>query len=161
MRPVVVAGIGQKLRGDDGAGLEAVSAWASEYPGTAWSGDVRVEIRELPGLELLEALAGCEAAVVVDAVRSSGAAPGAVHLLEEGDVHAFGPAASTAHGWGVEETLALGRRIGSSGLPSRVILIGIEAGRLEMGEGLSRPVKEALPRVTRLIQEQVERLLKS
>ena len=43
---IVVIAIGQALRGDDGAGLEAVRFWQQKYPRSAAS--VRVEVMELP-----------------------------------------------------------------------------------------------------------------
>jgi hypothetical protein len=48
---ILVLGIGQSLRGDDAAGLEAVCLWQQTHPLTAQK--VQVEFTELPGLGLL------------------------------------------------------------------------------------------------------------
>src|SRR5512139_2985786 len=79
---LVVVGIGQALRSDDGAGLAAVQAWQQSYPESARCSNVRIEMAELPGTGLLALLEGAQAAIVVDAVRS-GATPGTVHALSE------------------------------------------------------------------------------
>ncbi|MCK7527480.1 MAG: hypothetical protein MZV64_62685 [Ignavibacteriales bacterium] len=53
---VAVIGIGQSLRGDDAAGLEAVRQWREKFPETASRLEVQVEAGELPGLALLDVL---------------------------------------------------------------------------------------------------------
>src|SRR5512142_676272 len=108
MTKVAVVGIGQGLRGDDAAGLEAVRRWQEKFPETASRPEVRVEMNELPGLALLGLIEDAEAAVLVDAVQSS-ALPGTIHLLKQEELSAFASHAKTAHGWGVAETLDLGR----------------------------------------------------
>ena len=160
MRRVVVAGVGQTLRRDDGAGPAAVRCWREKFPATAARDEVRVEIEDLPGLALLDTLAGCDAAVVVDAVRS-GAGPGTLHVIEENGAEPFGPGAGSAHGWGVAETIALGRRLFPERLPPRLVLIGIEAGSVDPGESLSPAVRQALPEASRLIEQQVARYLEA
>jgi len=149
---ILVLGVGQSMRGDDGAGLAAVQYWLSAYPDTIASGKVRVELAELPGLSLLDLLEGCQAALIVDAVRS-GAAPGTLHLLEESQLAAFLPESGSAHAWGIAETLALGRRLQPERLPHTLLLLGIEAGPLELGTGLSPEVVDALPTAAQKIQE--------
>lgn len=152
---IIVIGIGQSLRGDDGAGLAVVQHWQALYPVQADANQVRVELAELPGLSLLDLLAGCQAALIVDAVRS-GATPGTLQVLEENQLAAFLPESGSAHAWGIAETLALGRRQQPESLPYRLLLLGIEAGSLELGTGLSPQVIEALPAAAHKIQEILE-----
>jgi hydrogenase maturation protease len=149
---IVIVGIGQKLRGDDEAGLAAVRCWQDLYASERRSLDVRIELVESPGLGLLNLFAGAEAALLVDGVRS-GAKPGTLHLLHETDLSAFLADAGSAHGWGVAETLALGRKIDPDSLPKRVLLIGIEVGDVTLGRELSPDVVRALPEAASLIQK--------
>ena len=44
---LTVIGIGQTLRGDDAAGMEAVRRWRAAYPATASRKDVTVTLSEL------------------------------------------------------------------------------------------------------------------
>ncbi|MFZ5879475.1 MAG: hydrogenase maturation protease [Chloroflexota bacterium] len=152
MSKVTVIGIGQSLRGDDAAGLEAVRRWREQFNETAGRPEVQVEVCELPGLGLLDLFEGADAVLLVDAVHS-GAGAGSIHRVGPGDLAAFTAEANSAHGWGVAETLGLARQLGLS-LP-RIHLIGIEAEQMEIGAGLSPAVEAALPAVCL----EIERLL--
>jgi len=149
---IKIIGIGQSLRGDDAAGLAAVHLWKQIYQAGNMHADVQVELTELPGLGLLSLLEGSRVAILVDAMHSNSKA-GTVRVLTESQLEAFTTGAGSAHGWGVAETLLLGRKLMSSSLPGTLILIGIEAGQLNLGETLSPQVKSVLPDVARLIEQ--------
>jgi hydrogenase maturation protease len=153
---ILVLGIGQSLRGDDGAGLEAVRLWQQTHADTA--GRVKVEISELPGVGLLEYLQDMEAAILVDAVDGN-SPPGTVHRITPEEVDAFRPGFGSAHGWGVAETLELGRSLYPDLARCRITLIGIEAGCMEMGTGLSQPVQESLSKAAKMIEQELQALL--
>jgi hydrogenase maturation protease len=152
---ISVIGIGQSLRGDDEAGLAAVRLWDETYRGWESSINLHVELAESPGVSLLSIIENSKAAVLVDAVQS-GANPGAVHKLHESDLASFLDGADNAHGWGVAETLALGRQLGLGTLPPKIVIIGIEAGQVAVGEGLSPEVHAALPLVAGMISETIK-----
>ena len=155
---IAVIGIGQSLRGDDAAGLDAIRQWQEEYPETASRPEIHVEASELPGLALIDLLKDTDAAVLVDAVKSS-AKPGTIHRLKADDLSAFTPDAHSAHGWGVAETLQLGCQLypALKNLPVR--LVGIEAGQVAVGSGLSPTVSQAMPAVCEAIENEVQTLL--
>jgi len=147
---ITVIGIGQSLRGDDEAGLAAVRLWQEIFPETARK--IRVELAESPGIGLLDLMSGADLVVLVDAVQG-GAPPGTIHQLRESDLASFSGGAGSAHGWGVAETLALGRRIAPQTLPGQIILIGIEIEAVAVGETLSPKIEAALPGAARWIEE--------
>jgi hydrogenase maturation protease len=153
---IAVIGIGQSLRGDDAAGLEAVRLWQKQHPESA--ARVHVELSELPGLGLLDMLGGMDAAILVDAVHSS-STPGTLHRLGPDDLASFTPDAGSAHGWGVAETLQLGRSLYPSLAKCRVTLIGIVGGQFNMGAGLSPAVQVALAGAVERIEKEVQNLL--
>jgi hydrogenase maturation protease len=155
---IAVIGIGQSLRGDDAVGLEAVRQWQESYPDTANRSDIKVNVSELPGLALLEMLDGAEAAVLVDAVKCY-SVPGTIHTLHPEQLAAFTTDAKSAHGWGVAESLRLDRMLNPDRQTIPIQLIGIEAGQMEMGSGLSKTLEQALPRVCEAIQKEVQTLL--
>lgn len=157
-KSIVVIGLGQSLRGDDAAGLMAVHRWQEKYPGTASRPGVRVETSELPGLGLLDLLEGAQAAVIVDAVHSS-ARPGSLHRLGPDDLSAFTPDAVSAHGWGVAETLQLGRRLSPALADCCITLIGVEARQVGMGAEISPEVEGALDAACDLIEKEVQTLI--
>jgi hydrogenase maturation protease len=152
-----VIGIGQRLRGDDGAGLAAVQLWDETLREQVGLPNLSVTLAESPGAGLLDLLEGAEGAVLVDAVQG-GAEPGSLYLLSEGELAAFTAGAGSAHGWGVAEALALGRVVGFEGLPKKIVIIGIEAGSVEVGGGLSPEVAAVLPQAARLISKALEEL---
>ncbi|MEZ5118397.1 MAG: hydrogenase maturation protease [Candidatus Nanopelagicales bacterium] len=134
MKPLVV-GLGSVDRGDDAVGFLVVRQVA-DVPGV----DV-VEVSD-PS-RLVDLGAGRDVMVLVDAV-SSGSAPGTVHVLEVGEeALPIGSAAASTHWVGLGEVIELARVLDM--LPVRVVLVGIEAGSLEHGSGLSASVREAVP----------------
>ena len=153
---IIVIGTGQSLRGDDAAGLEAVRRWQADFPQTA--GRVRVELCELPGLGLLDLLEGRQAAILVDAMHAAGH-PGKLLRLAPDDLAVFAAGAASAHGWGVAETLSIGRRLYPALAKCRVTLIGIAGGQFEMGAGLSQGVQAALEQAAGMIEREVQALL--
>lgn len=152
---MIIIGIGQSLRGDDGAGLAAVQLWQRLYASSANHDSVRVELAELPGLGLLDMLLGADAAILVDAV-CSGEKPGKLHLIREGDLAAFETGSNSAHGLGVAETLAIGRRLYPEEMPDPVVIIGIEAGEMGVGGMLSPEVCQALPQAAGWVEQQLQ-----
>jgi hydrogenase maturation protease len=157
-KKVVVAGVGQTMRGDDAAGITAVQAWQSQYPQTANHPDMRVEITELPDLDFLELLSGAEDALIVDAVVT-GDRPGKIHILNEQSLLAVDQDTTSTHGWGVAETIRLGRTLKREDLPHEIRIIGIEAGQFETGARLSPEIIENLPQIISAIESYVIELL--
>ncbi len=155
---LTVIGIGQTMRGDDAAGIEAVQRWERLFPDTATRGDVSVQYSELPGLGLLDLMEGCDAAVLVDAV-SSAAAAGQVYRLDPEQLESFGSGGKTAHGWGVAETLQMDRQLNAGRAEMRIRLVGIEAAQVGVGQPLSPEVEAAFPAACQAIEAEVQALL--
>jgi hydrogenase maturation protease len=156
---IVIIALGQELRGDDAAGLAAVRCWQEVFPAQGHASGVRIELAGLAGLSLLDLLQGAEAAILVDAVQS-GAPAGKLHLIRASDLAQGTLRSGSVHGFGVLEALALGQALAASGSfsvpsPERIMIVGIEAGCLDLGEELSPEVQAALPAAARLIQEQL------
>jgi hydrogenase maturation protease len=135
----MVVGVGNALRGDDGAGPEV----ARRLRGRAGAADVAVRELEGEGVGLLDLWEGARAVVVVDTVRS-GAAPGTIHRLDV--THRPLPAglrgSSSTHAIGIAEAIELARVLGR--LPRRVIVYGVEGRNFRAGAALSPAVAENL-----------------
>lgn len=148
---ILVAGLGNELRGDDGFGV-AVARRLQAQPLPA-----HVTVRELGlrsfdlALALLEE--GVERAVLVDAVRRGGAA-GTVHLLEVPADAGQVPLAGDAHGLHPAAVLGLVRALG--GAPPPLVVVGCEPGDLaseeEPSTDLSPPVAAAVDRAADLVR---------
>jgi hydrogenase maturation protease len=103
---------------------------------------------------LLDAWAGLELVVIVDAVRS-GAPAGTVHRIEAGD----GPlprdlGLASTHAFSIADTLELGRALGRA--PRRVVVVGVEGAAFEMGDPVTPAVEAALPGVTASVVAELE-----
>jgi hydrogenase maturation protease len=152
---IKIIGIGQSLRGDDAAGLEAVRLWQKKYCSNQERPYIQVELIELPGIELLNSLEGASLVILVDAVVSQ-AKPGTVHLLSPDQLEAFQSGAGSAHGWGVAETISLGQQLIPSRMPKKLLVIGIETANLSVGASLSSEVTMALADAAQLIEQLVK-----
>ncbi|MGZ4193953.1 MAG: hydrogenase maturation protease [Solirubrobacteraceae bacterium] len=136
--PVLVIGVGNRLRGDDGAGPEV----AGRLHGLEQAGQIRVRAHEGEGLGLLELWEGASAVVLVDTVRS-GAPPGTIHRLDvTTEPVPTGSQHSTSHAIGPAEAIELGRALGA--LPARVVVYGVEGTRFTTGAGLSDAVERSI-----------------
>jgi len=144
---ILVAGVGNVLRGDDGFGVEVAQALTRARRG----GD-GVEILEagIAGIPLVQELMdGYDALIIADAVDRGGA-PGTVYLIEPEvvDPAMLDPAAlhaslADAHYTEPSKVLVLAKALGV--LPPRVFLVGCQpAGYDELGAELSAPVRDAV-----------------
>ena len=100
-------------------------------------------------------LVGGHGAVVVDAVRT-GAPPGTLLVSPAAAMPEVTDAAASTHGLGVRDTLALARALGR--LPARAYVVGVEAEQTRLGEGLSAPVRAAVPLAASAVLELVAQL---
>jgi hydrogenase maturation protease len=154
---IIILGIGQTFRSDDGAGLTAIHHWKEIYSQTANHPSITVEEIELPGLELIDLIKGFEAVILVDAVQSS-VTPGTITRINEEDLLGFSEEYQSAHGWGVAETLQLARKLDID-LPERLIFVGIEGENFSPGVSLSPSVTASLNEAAQVIEDSVKILL--
>jgi hydrogenase maturation protease len=152
---VVVIGIGQELRGDDGAGLAVVRRWQKQYPKTA--SRVRVELCPLPGLDLLNVWDGARVAIIVDAILSD-ARLGSLRELDCGDLASVSAGSQSAHGFGLAESIELATQLCMDELPE-IKILAISGSKFELGTGLSREIINALPRAAEHLEEMINGVL--
>jgi len=135
MSRILVAGVGNVLRGDDGFGPAVIERLGELPPG------VEAVETGIGGVALLqELLAGCGGLVLVDAVDRGAAAGTLFELRPEvgravhvADVHLANP----------DRVLSMARTMGA--LPGRVRIVGCQPGEVdELGEGLSPAVAAAV-----------------
>ncbi len=153
---ILVLGIGQSLRGDDAAGLEAVHLWQSRHPETA--AGVQVEYSELPGLALLDLFVGMDAAILLDAVHSTKSA-GSLIRLGPDELASFTPQAGSSHGWGLAETLQLGLALNPALAQVRMTLIGIVGKDFRLGTGLSPQVRKVMGKAADILENEIQNYL--
>jgi hydrogenase maturation protease len=157
--PIVVIGVGNPFRRDDGVGHRVVEALAREVEGTSPS----VRSSHRPGrlhaaelvvtdgepARLIELWRGAEIAVVVDAVVT-GSVPGRLKVWDAATQDLPNRSTTSSHASGVGEACALGAALDA--LPGRLLVVGIEAADTDDGTDLSPAVERAVPAAVRLVK---------
>ena len=135
--PVVVIGVGNDFRRDDGAGPAVVARLRDLVPP-----GIRLVVTDGEPTRLIEAWTGAALAVVVDAVRAEPPHPGQVHrFVVDGTAPRTGQPASS-HGLGFDDAIRLAAALDR--MPARLIVHAIEAADLTQGPGLTAPVAAAV-----------------
>jgi hydrogenase maturation protease len=133
--------LGNELVHDDGVGVRVGRA-LRELPlpeGTT------VELRRALGLELLDELRPDEEIILIDASRT-GSPPGTLHVMHLDQAAEFAGTPYCCHGVGIAEVLRLAARVAPESLPTRTVVIGVEAENLtSFGLVFSPPVRDAFP----------------
>ena len=147
-QPVVVIGVGNEFRHDDGIGPAVVGRLRDLVP----SG-VELVITDGEPTRLIEAWTGAALAVVVDAVRAQPPQPGRVHRFVV-DRPADGAArTASSHGFSLDDAIALALALDR--MPGRLIVHAIEAADLSQGTGLTPAVAAAVDRAATAILDDV------
>jgi hydrogenase maturation protease len=146
----VVIGMGNRDRGDDGAGIAVARRLRAGRP-------LAAIVRECPGdaLSLLDLWRGCGRAIVIDASAGCGA-PGTVRRLEAGRGKGPLPAAlgaPSSHSWGLADAVEMARRLGE--LPQHLVVYAIAGRSFEHGRALTGPVRAAVGRVTGRVRRDI------
>jgi len=149
---VLVLGVGNPILSDDGVGIHVARELKKRSP-------PQVDVEELAasGLELLDLVLGYDKVIIIDAIQTNGGSPGEIHVLEEKDfeksVHGSSP-----HGINIATALALGRKISPDRMPKEVVFVAVEAEDLvNVKERLTEKVEEALPRIVKLVEDEINR----
>ena len=144
---VVVIGIGNLQKRDDGVGLEVarlVKIMAAE-----WREPVLAFENVKEPFDLMDAWSAAEIAVVCEAV-ATGAAPGTIYHFDVSSRPL--PASLFRHstdGFNLSDAIELAR--GFHRLPSRLIVLGIEGSDFGDGEGLTPLVGESAQSVAQSV----------
>jgi len=151
--PVLVIGVGNALRGDDGAGGEVVRRLRERAARTG----IEVSEQLCEPADLLEAWQGRGAVVLVDTMRS-GQPAGTIRRF---DVSAEAlPArwrgSTSTHAFDLHAAIELGRALHR--LPRRVIVFAVEGESFEAGAALSDEVEAAVGPLTAAVLGEVSAL---
>jgi len=148
-KEIAVIGIGNTLMSDDGAGVFALETLIERY--------------ELPenidpidggtkGLELLPFVEGKEKILFIDAVNFN-KAPGYVGELSRHEIPDYFATKLSVHQIALPDLIGAGKLLGT--LPEEIHLIGIQPLSIDMGYGITPPLKS---RFDELLERVVEKL---
>lgn len=148
---VLVLGVGNTIRGDDGMGIHLARRLRGALP-------EKFEIRELPtaGLDLIDALSGYVKAILIDAVQTPEGKPGEVYRLSLQEFkNCFN--LSSMHALDLSQVLELGKKIAKKHMP-QVEIIAIEAKRInQFSEELSPQLKNNFDKIFDTVRTEIMR----
>jgi hydrogenase maturation protease len=148
--PIVVIGLGNPLMADDGLGLAALErlrqGW--QLPAT-----VRLVDGGTWGMSLLPLIEDAERLLFLDAI-DVGSPPGTLVLLERDEVPRLFGLKLSPHQIDLREILALAELRGT--LPSHLVAIGLQPGRVELGSELSPELEERLEDLLEAVAARLE-----
>lgn len=137
MKPVAVIGLGNPLMTDEGVGVRVVEALQKNG---ALLPEVDVLDLGTAGLTILHYLGGRDKVIFVDCALM-GEHPGAFRRFTPEEVNTRKVRTRLSlHEGDLLHTLSLARQLGEC--PGSVVVFGIEPQSVEMGEGLSPPLRE-------------------
>jgi hydrogenase maturation protease len=146
-----VIGFGNPFQGDDGFGPAVVRALSAR----SWPPGVSVIDGGAPGLAALSLFDGCDAVLVVDALRDGGP-PGELGWVDAEEL--AGLASDPLHGGGLSEML----RVMPMGLTGKLPVVKVLLGRIgeiqPFCDTLSGPLAAAVPRAVGLIEARIAAL---
>lgn len=148
---ILVIGVGNEYRSDDGLGILA----ARELRRRNIPGVVVVE-QNGEGVALMDAWEKYDRVIIVDAL-DCGAASGDVHRLDAASkripahfVH------YSSHAFGVVEAIEMARQLHR--LPHVLLLYGIEGQQFDVGPGLTDAVLKSMPDMLSSIESELKRM---
>ncbi len=145
---ILVIGIGNEFRSDDGAGIVVARAIeGKKLPG------VTVIEQSGEGAALMDILNEADNVYLVDAV-SSGVPAGTVYRIDvRTGTFPSGLRLFSTHAFGVAQAVELARSMNT--LPPRLIIFGVEGKNFESGKNLSSEVLHAAGRVVQLLSNEI------
>ena len=138
--PILVIGIGNEYRSDDGVGLVvARELRVKNLP------DMLIIESSGDGAALMEAWEAAQSVIIIDAASSRGA-PGTIHHFDAlAQSIPTGFSFHSTHAFGVAEAIGLARALQQ--LPPRLLVYAIEGENFSAGVGLSPEVARAVQKV--------------
>jgi hydrogenase maturation protease len=143
-RKVLIIGIGNEYRCDDGVGLVIARTLRERLPGS-----VSVKEESGEGAALIEAWQGYERVILIDAI-SSGSTQGTIFKIDGRKKKVLAKFFhSSSHAFGLAEAIELSRVMKT--LPQELLIYGIEGAAFYAGRTISRSVQVSAQNVVRQI----------
>lgn len=148
---VLVIGLGNPIMADDGLGLVALEQLRQWW---CLPQSVRLVDGGTWGMNLLPLIEEAERVVFLDAI-DAGRPVGSLVMLDREELPRLFAHKLSAHQIDLREVLAVAELRGT--LPSDLVAIGLQPGRLEMSSGLSPALEGRLDELLSAVVERLER----
>ncbi|MGB3335403.1 MAG: hydrogenase maturation protease [Mycobacterium sp.] len=146
---VVVIGLGNAFRRDDGVGIAAATAL-----GDCAGGFIRVVTDVSDSVSLLDAWDGAVFAVVIDGAVTAGSEPGKIRQCGPDEL-AVTHGRTSSHRLDLAQAIALGRAL--ERMPDALVLLVVDIADVGYGEGLTPAVAAAVPKLVAMAAAEINR----
>jgi hydrogenase maturation protease len=148
----LILGIGNPILGDDGIGPRIIQKLQGQFSDP----DIMLKETNSAGINLMEIIAGFDAAIVIDASQNGGK-PGDINWMKPHDFEFKHQTFPLQHGIGLLQALELGKALRQQ-MPEEVDILAVETQDVtSFREGLTAEVEKAVP----VALEQIRRIISS
>ena len=151
---VLVLGIGNILRRDEGVGVRVIEALRDE--------DVPEDVELFDGgtfgAELIDVIADRAGVIVIDAIEHEGT-PGSVFRFSGDDLAAHASASLSVHEIGLLDTLRMAKQLGCP--PKEVLVLGVVPEDIGPGLELTPTVAKQVPKIVQRVLEELRARLEA
>lgn len=149
----MIIGIGNSLLGDDGVGVHI----ARRLSRLIKDENVDVTDTNMDGLNLLDLILGYDKLIIIDAIMTNQSQVGEIYRLGQEKIGEPVYLATSPHHFNLPATIELGRRLFPSEMPKEVVVYAVGAQDVaQITEEITRKVSEAMPKVVKLVLEEID-----
>jgi hydrogenase maturation protease len=149
MDETIIVGVGNPFRSDDGVGWAVIDALHGKVPPEVHLSKQRGDIAEL-----LSVFARFPIVYLIDACQKS-TPVGSWQRIDALRQPLFDDNEQTStHGFGISQAIALAENLQQ--LPAQLIIYAISANMYQMNKGLSEPVAQSIPLLTKAIIQDIQ-----
>jgi hydrogenase maturation protease len=150
IKKTIVLGMGNPILSDDSVGIRVVR----ELEGKLDPAKYTIVEASLGGLRLMEAIAGYDSAVIVDAIQTVDGVPGTIYRLTEADFNQT-RYATNPHDVNFATAIELGSKVGLK-MPQDYSIFAIEVEEiLTFSEQCTPAVEAAIPQAVEMVLEEL------
>lgn len=153
-KPILVAGVGNLIQMDDGVGVHVIQELEKqEIPE-----NVKLFDGGTLGIDLLPWIEGHEYLILIDALKSDQPA-GTIFRFQPEDIDYDDAPKTSIHQLGLIDSLKMCSLTGIS--PKEVVIFAVQPEVIDWGETLSPAVAATIPKLIRLVQNEINRINKT
>ncbi len=146
VKSVAIIGVGNYLMRDEGVGIHAIARLRE----MKWPADIDIIDGGTPGVALLHMIEGRKLVVIIDCADFNGK-PGEIGVFNAAGLKRDENAEISLHATDLLGALELAKHAES--YPEKVIIVGIQPEKIEMGTSLSEIIEESLQNLPEKLRE--------
>ncbi|MCB0283031.1 MAG: HyaD/HybD family hydrogenase maturation endopeptidase [Calditrichae bacterium] len=150
-KPILVVGVGNSIQMDDGVGVHVIR----EMEKNILPDNVELFDGGTLGIDLLPWIEGHEYLILVDSIKADHPA-GTIFRFHPQDIDYDDAPKTSIHQLGLIDSLKMCALTGIA--PREVVIFAVQPGVIDWGEDLSPQVEATVPKLVRLVNEEIEKI---